>query len=125
MREARRAEAAWFRGRPEYAGLHPQCGVAALAARLNGLLATHIRCALPALKRQIGAAADARQAELERYGSPPGDDSPDARRARARARARTAVRSSLSRALARSRSRARAALPLPGAAACGVQAAAF
>jgi len=43
----RRAEEAFFSGRPEYREVASQCGIANLARRLNALLVEHIRIMLP------------------------------------------------------------------------------
>jgi hypothetical protein len=64
----KRAEAAWFDHHSEYAEVASQCGVGALARRINSLLGTHIRTLLPALRRQIADALEARAAELAGYG---------------------------------------------------------
>ncbi|KIY92030.1 hypothetical protein MNEG_15933 [Monoraphidium neglectum] len=69
MAEARRAEAAWFDHHTEYLEVAGQCGVGTLARRINTILGTHIRALLPALRRQIAEALEARGAELAGYGN--------------------------------------------------------
>jgi len=68
--DARRAEDAFFAGRPEYRDVVSQCGTTNLARRLNALLVEHIRALLPGLRRAIGDALEARGAELRSLGDP-------------------------------------------------------
>lgn len=63
-----RAEAAWFDHHTEYLEVSQQCGVGVLARRINQILGGHIRALLPALRRQISDALEARSAELAGYG---------------------------------------------------------
>jgi dynamin 1-like protein len=73
---ARAAEAAFFAGRAEYAGVRGRCGVATLARALNGRLAEAIAEALPALRGRLEGAAAARARELRALGdAPPGASS--------------------------------------------------
>ncbi len=68
---ARAAEAAFFAGRAEYAGVRGRCGVATLARALNGRLAEAIAEALPALRGRLEGAAAARARELRALGDAP------------------------------------------------------
>ena len=70
LSKALASEAVFFETHPQYRPLAPQMGSGFLASRLNELLLSHIKNALPSLGTQLSSALSSRRAELRSYGEP-------------------------------------------------------
>ncbi|XP_058515683.1 dynamin-1-like protein [Ochotona princeps] len=69
-RAAAQAEAQFFRSHAAYASIASQHGIPHLAKTLNKLLLSHVRQALPELRRKVAVLMQQTEAELANYGDP-------------------------------------------------------